>query len=366
MNNTEKASAIKQHYSKWLSNKELVEKLKISMEKVGYPLEISARSTLHKRGYTENLGQHYSQKNKDGEEIWREIDVHVTNNTPYESDIYGCTFLFNVSIIAECKYSSTNDFFIFENEKGLGSFDFPILLNRKRFANSIGSPTFKEIFDFPTAIQNIAEVNVTGQDFHPTNKVIFDAANQLASAISFFAQEDEDSFRELYEEDPVQEIISNYKILYQQAYQKVLGQKKIGERTDADYQEVYRTVAEKIFPQFVVFPVKIWIPIIIVGGNNGIIRVVMDNDRVGDLKELGFGIYKFTPSVLPQSFRKAWPVRHHIPIILCNVNFLNECLDFLEKRIPKLIEISISKIKGNPLDAIELYEELLLDQDKTA
>lgn len=206
------SSETKDSYEKWLENREVVDKLKVMIEKVGFPLEVAARRILEDKQYDIFSDRHYLHTNPvTKEESWREIDIYAEKVSSFNID--NCEIVFSVNVVAECKYSSTNDFFVFESDYAR-PWAFPPLFGSKSFFAPLPTrDTFSSYFQFPVTIQNIAEVNVSSMDFHSSERTIHEAATQLANAVAFFAGSTDDVYASIfyqsYEEDS--KIISRYR-----------------------------------------------------------------------------------------------------------------------------------------------------------
>ncbi len=195
-----------------MANQGVVDKLKIAIEKVGFPLEVAARRIIDKNDYSIYSDRYYSQINPTTkEESWREIDIYAEKIFPSlkigESEI-----LFSVNLIAECKYSSTNDFFAFETDY-VNDWGFPPLFGSGNlFAPLPDKHAFAHFFPFPITIHNIAEVDVGSMTFHTSDRTIYEAANQLANAVAYFANVIDDEHSALYEHyEEEEQTISKYK-----------------------------------------------------------------------------------------------------------------------------------------------------------
>jgi hypothetical protein len=259
------------------------------IEKVGYPLERAARRTFENRGYQFYTDTYYSEiQDTDGKEIWREIDIQC-NAVCGAINVMGCEIEFDLEVVAECKYSSTNDYFVFDSKEEL-YWEFPILFDHNDlFQHEPLKKTFGQYFRFPARIENIAEVDVSNLNFHRAERTIYEGATQLTNALVHYARETSNISAEILPES----LITQYK--------KAIESHNLG-RTFADkekQQQKRNKIAQELLPKLHHIIVHSWVPILILGKNNGLLRVDIDGETVKGFSDIGYGLYFFRPTRTP-------------------------------------------------------------------
>jgi hypothetical protein len=146
MDNGSEGKQPKKPYSDWLNNQQALDKIKDLLETVGFPLEISARNKLESCGYLVSNSFYLQVDPRTGEMISKEIDIYANKNI-HASEYQGCRIIFDLAIIGECKYSSTDDYFGFQHENRPVDALFPIV-----FHLGFLQPCLIEYFSFPAIV----------------------------------------------------------------------------------------------------------------------------------------------------------------------------------------------------------------------
>lgn len=181
MNRSNKERKEKDHYSLWENNHNMQNKIKEMLQNVGYPLEMTTKEKLRNHGY-HVFNSYYTQfDSKSGRELVRELDIFA-RKTVNRMSYGGCEFSFELTLIGECKSSSTNDFFGFTGDNQSLDPSFPIIFEGQYFQEMGLSADFI----FPSVMQNITEIDTTNMKPFPENKVIYEGCNQIFHAFSFF------------------------------------------------------------------------------------------------------------------------------------------------------------------------------------
>ncbi|MEW6604602.1 MAG: hypothetical protein AB1351_07925, partial [Thermoproteota archaeon] len=95
--------------------------------------------------------------------------------------------------------------------------------------------------------------------------------------------------------------------------------------------------------------------IVVLGENNGLIRVNMSNGKVTGFEDIGYGLYFFRPSRTPPVAKKI-EFPETLPIIVCNVKHLEKCIKEIEGSIDTIIGYVKETVELNPLF---LYDEMV-------
>lgn len=375
----EKDSEVKEHYSKWMGNTDLTRKLKRRIEKVGYPLEAAARKILQNNGFYIEPDKYYAQLNEiEKKELWREIDI-VAHYNILREEINGCDIWIDANIIADCKYSATNDFFAFELDEtsffkrfGEGLYwEFPIYLPKTRMVIYNAKKSFGSFMHFSSIVENIVEIDVGRLKIHPEGKTIYEASHQVINALAYFADKRMIELEDfLYEDEEerkkMSKVIRTYHSLNEELWKKKLqlGMKP-EQATTETFKEIGNEIGKKLFPEIEHFKITLWIPMVILGRNNGIFRVLTTDDKVKDLEEIKFGIYRFTPSIIPDHFKKSVRATDAFPVVVCNLQYLNECIEFLKGRMSKVGNLIIETIAEDNEQLLEEFISYSKKYDKT-
>lgn len=339
-------TGIKEPYENWLKNQEALKRIATMIEKVGFPLERAARKTFEKSGFYLYSDRYYSDtQDTDGKEVLREIDIQCETGFKEDIEVMGCKVQFELSVVAECKYSSTNDYFIFDSEEEL-FWEFPILFDHNDlFQYDPLERTFGNYFRFPVRIENIVEVDVGNGDFHKTDKTIHDGATQLTNALAYFGRKTSDIGAQILPESLIRE------------YKEAINFQHLG-RSPSDKEKQHQTrneIAQDLLPHLDLIKVHSWVPILILGKNNGLLRVHMNGERVTGFSDTRYGLYFLRPVRTPSFFnlrRKA--NKDAIPIVVCNYRYLDECISMLGRGIQQMIVHARRAIADDPLLVMEV------------
>ncbi len=77
--------------------------------------------------------------------------------------------------------------------------------------------------------------------------------------------------------------------------------------------------------------ITIAIPLIILDRNNGLIEVEIKNEIVTQFKDIGYGVYVFTPNSISNEIQNLLTSTQQFPIMITNAIKLEECLQTIEK-----------------------------------
>ena len=63
-------------------------------------------------------------------------------------------------------------------------------------------------------------------------------------------------------------------------------------------QRISKQYCKEDFAKIGRFEIRIGIPLLVIGKNNGLLKVELKDDGVGNIKDIGYGVYLFSPNVL--------------------------------------------------------------------
>lgn len=251
------------------------------------------------------------------------------------------------------QYSSTNDFFGFPNDiQSIGP-SFPVVYE----GSNLLEVSLDTNFILPSVIQNISEIDTIGLNIFTDNKVIYEGCEQIFNALSYFADirsshERLEKYLEVYdglgpkfdiyrEQKRPTAILTNGNSFY---YDK---------EVIKDFINSFGP--EELFAKMKDFTIHVAIPLIIVGPNNGLIRVDIKNDKVSDLVDTKYCAYLYAPREIKPHSRVL--IRdYNFAVIICNIDHLDECLNDLENGVRKSVDQIMSEIRNKPyLVYYEIY-----------
>ncbi len=325
----------KKPYVEWMNSDEAKDKLRKLIETSGFPLELRAKRILVNKGYTASHS-FYESVDENGTKKLREIDI-IARKMYDKLEYHNCEIDFNLTIIGECKYSSTNDFFTIKAEHDLPP-SFPVLFNAKEFFGHVPQRNFK----LPV-MQNVIEVDTKNHKVHPAELVIYEGCNQILGAFAYFLERYErENFLDRYKNIRSNETIRDKFDEYVKEKSPETSSDSYGLLT-YDRQVLTDFLTSKVpidqFLQIVGhFEVEIGIPILILAEDNGIIQLMMKEGKVEDFQDIGYATYLFSPNVSSQYLQRLVGSSWYFPIIITNVNRLEDCLNAIEKGLSSMIE----------------------------
>lgn len=94
--------------------------------------------------------------------------------------------------------------------------------------------------------------------------------------------------------------------------------------------------------------VELGFPIMLIDENMGLIKVVYDqNGSIEKFEDVGYGIYPYV-SENANRYNNILGEHFAFPVVICNLQYLNECLKALDDGFRKTVEHAQSMVKNNP------------------
>ena len=341
-------------YSEWMGDDNKRDELKKWLEKAGIPLELRTIKILEEQGY--RCSSYHYKDPESGK--YREIDIHAFNTNVTSFNVGNCQVVFNVLILAECKYSHYFDFLAFESkEKYFPA--FPVIF----VGNGLLGASYQD-FEFPMIIRKIAETDVRNLELSENfqDRKTHRACEKLTSC-----------FSQMYErrKKMINVNFDQYRLRFGPSWKNFLGkthpirekrilQQKIGEFLKKNFKP------QELLRQIPYFSVQIGFPIIIIPEERGLIRIKHDitTGQIIDFENVGYGIY---PYISENADRYGNVLREYFafPIVICNFAYLEECLKTLNKGIEKMMTDARTRFSNNPYAIAEevmerIYEKKLI------
>jgi len=328
-------------YRKWMKDSSKKQEVSKWLEKAGVPLELRTIGILEKNGYrcsTFHCIDSETQKS-------RELDIYAFKTNVRSFEIGECKVVFNVVILAECKYSYNLDFLAFESKDKYFP-AFPVV-----FSGQLMLGASYQDFEFPMIIRKIAETdafNLKGRDNFQDRKT-HQACEKLISCYSYLYKRKEerirvsfDQYRRLFGRSWVEFFSKDYRV----------DQKVPSHKVSEFLRKTF--TPEQLLALIRYFPVSIGFPLMIIDENRGLIRVKFDevSGRIKDLDDIGYGIYPY----VSENAEKYGNVLHQyfsFPVIICNLKHLENCLETLNEGIEKMTAYAKTLLHNNPYTIAE-------------
>lgn len=342
--------ALKGDYVEWMSNESFVQDILTKLHKTGYPLEYISRLNLKALGYRISH-RYYNQKNHEGKLETREIDIFAVK----ELSSFMCSgtkIYLNICLIGDCKYSSTNDFLVFESETNIIPKSFPVLFNSKAILNDISNKDFS----FPSIFQVITSFDSGNLLFQTDDNHIYPGCSQVINAFShFLAQSDKEweyHYKDIYKNCELHSKIASK--LPRTTIE--FGTGKILSFPTKEELEVIQEGLKEDHKKIEFLEIRIGIPIIILDKNNGLIRVRIENGNPIGLEDVGYGVYLFSPSNL-MNYRRLIPQGiSEFPVLVCNMTYLQKAIKALEQSLLAMFTVIKEYVVSNPVNLfLEIY-----------
>lgn len=348
----------KKHYSIWENDLVMKNKITEMLQNVGFPLEMTTRKKLSDHGYNASNSYYTQFDYKSSQEIARELDIFA-KKTVDKISYKGCDFSFELTLIGDCKSSSTNDFFGFASNNQSLDRSFPVIFEGAYFPEM----SLSADFTFPSIIQNITEIDTNNFKAFPENKVIYEGCSQIFNAFIYFIdisgnEERTKEYLTIYDNTQSKFV----KFTQEKRPTAILGD---GGRYHYDKDVIKDFVNsafesdKELFTMIGKFTIHIGIPVMIIGANNGLHSVDMKNGKVYDVTNIGYSAYLYTPKEI-NSASKMLVKDSNFDIIICNVDFLDDCLRRIEDGVRGSVHKILAQIQNNPyLLYYEIYNNSL-------
>ena len=336
--------AYDQWFQKFTSEPKFKENIVKSIEKTGAPLEFRSGKKLTQMGYYCTHG-YYSDKEND-EEISREIDLVAHKKFLEVNTSYGLKIFVNLKIIADCKFNPEMDLLVFRLEDEVRpntSVRFPVFTNGttpiyRILENTMMVEDCRKLFDIPEVSRRIVDVKYqSGQELKRLDKKIeiesnlFHFSEQVLSALIHYFNRDLLFVKQCYER------------VYETYLRSIEEQKLKAITTPPIMDKVIDETAEVFNVGFLnreFLTVNVFIPIVIVSENTGLLNVIQNASNsyiIDDLQEIKWCMYLYAPS-RPIKYSEILEKRYEQPIIICNAKYLEECINKIEIAINDLIK----------------------------
>ena len=326
-----------ERYSEWIDDDASKKELKKWLEKAGIPLELRTVRFLEEQGY--RCSTFHCRDPESGK--YRELDIHASKTNVESFKVRKCEVVFNVLILAECKYMYNLDFLAFESKDRYFP-AFPVIFIGERLLGA----SYQD-FEFPMIIRKIAETDVLNLEWSENfqDRRTHEACEKLTSC-----------FSHIYERrrKMIRVSLDQYRLFFEQSWanfmsksrpvrEKRVLQQKIGEflRKNFKPQELLRQISY--------FPIEIGFPLMIIPEARGLIRIKceMTTGQIVDFEDIGYGIYPY----VSENVDKYDNILHGyfaFPIVICNLGNLDECLKTLNKGIEKMATYVKTLLQNNP------------------
>lgn len=328
-------------YRKWINDSSKKQEVVKWLEKAGVPLELRTMRILEKDGYkcsTYHCIDSETQKS-------RELDIYAFKTNVKSFRIGECEVVFNVVILAECKYSYNLDFLAFES-KDKHFPTFPVIFSGQLMLGA----SYQE-FEFPMIIRKIAETDVFNLRWKDNfqDRKTHQACEKLISCFShLYKRKDKrikvnfDRHRLLFGRSWVEFVTKDYDV----------GQKVPGQRISEFLRKNF--TPRQLLAQIKYFSIDIGFPLMIMNENRGLIKIEYDEagGRIKDLDDVGYGIYPFV-SENAEKYGNVLRQYFSFPVILCNLNHLEKCLETLNNGIGKMAAYANTLLRNNPYTIAE-------------
>lgn len=325
-------------YEKWMRKDEVKKKLKNALEKAGVPLELRANKFLEDHGYTCAT---YHYKDPDSGK-YRELEIYASKTNVHSFNIEQCEVVFNIVILAECKYSRDTDFLAFESKKNHFP-TFPVLFSGEHI---LSTPYLN--FKFPMVIRKIAETNMKGLESSENfqDRRTHKACQQLTSCFSYIYEKRTQKHKIM---------LGQYQIFFDKLWKdflsqestfigdKLVLQQKIGDFLKQNYG------AEGLLRRIPYFSIEIGFPLLIIHEDMGLIRIRHNiaNGKIEGFEDVGYGIYPYV-SEHADRYDNILHGYYAFPILICNLAYLDDLWKTLDSGIRKLVDSAKKVIHNNP------------------
>lgn len=361
-------------YKSWLQSgdEEFKKGLIQSLKKAGTPLELKARKILEGLGFI-CTSFHYLEPT-DGnaqapinlrEGIWRELDIKAYKQETPPIKIDGSEIHFVTHLIGDCKYSSDKDFFAFGGASSPDLSRFPVVFN----GNKILPPYPHLNFSFPMKIEGITEVDVknyTKIDDNFNDRITHRACEQIMSALSYFYDiqrvDIETEYSHLMKNSSVE------KKLHSSYPNMQVSKGRIKYIKDGYFVEIPENDLDNFLKQnltsgdinsFPYISIDLGVPIMVIDEHRGLIKAITDEQSdIVDFEDIGYGIYVYT-SENANKYDNILQNHFALPIVICNLSYLDKCIKDIETGISKTIEQTKNTLKDNPH---RIVKELVLNE----
>jgi hypothetical protein len=268
------------------------------------------------------------------------LDIYASkvNTRPFE--VGGCEVVFNILILAECKYTHYSDFLAFDREDRHFP-SFPVIFS----GNALLGASYQD-FEFPMIIRKIAETDVGNlenkQNFHDPRT--HEACEKLIACFSQVYDRKRKSTRIDFDK---------YRLRFESSWKNFLFKTPLITNAYAlrqsigDFLKNYKE--SELLNAIPFFNVEIGFPMLIIPQERGLIRVTHDKatGQIVDFEDVGFGVYPFV-SENADKYDNVLKNYFEFPILVCNLGRLDDCMAMLKKGLDKMADYAKTLLQNNP------------------
>lgn len=337
-------------YMSWMNDELKKQELVKWLEKAGVPLELRAIRVLEKYGYRCSSYHCIDSETQKS----RELDIYAFKTNVKSFRIGECEVVFNVTILAECKYSYNLALLAFESKDKYFP-TFPVT-----FSGQLMLGASYQDFDFPMIIRKIAEANVFDLKLTSNfqDRKTHQACEKLVTCFSYLharkqqrIKVDFDKYRLFFGKPWAEFISKNFHV------DQKIPKQRIGEFLKETFS------SQQLLSQIQYFPIQIGFPLMIIAENRGLIKIKYDETSgvVKDFDDIGYGIYPFV-SENAERYGNLLRQYFSFPVIIVNLDYLGKCLETLNEGIEKMVEHTRMLLNNNPYAiAEEVIERIYSD-----
>ncbi|RLF99618.1 hypothetical protein DRN58_04845 [Thermococci archaeon] len=332
------------------------------LEKTGAPLEIRAEHIFFEHGYYSTEARY--EDSDDGRRVSRQIDflAHKRGVFKINTKLRNFTIYLKYNIVGDCTSLSDQSLIVFELSDEIKRntlVRLPIFVNGSSFSykiheNSSSLRDCIEWFNIENITRKIIQVNVENglpkrfQSSKEKQRVsIYNKCEQIMSALRYYY---EDRWRRFSiteymnarKSSGLDKKIENHQLW------------KASGNIQDNTRKVISEVIDSFNPKFLSGHITIYgtIPLMIVNEETMILKAMLDNNShsIEDLEEIKYCIYLHAPADISK-YRSIIERRYEQPIIVCNIKYMDECLD--------KIHLGLEKIRKEMDDLLILYKRLV-------
>ncbi len=347
------------HYQDWYKSDDARRHIIDNIGKSGIPLELRTRKTLKDHGF--RVTNYRYQDPGDNAQLlslgystgmWRELDIYAYTQRKEILNIGECQIFFTTTILGECKYSSDEDFFVFEhlNSDNVDLTRFPLLPNGDKMLPM----TFASHFSLPVLIERVSEINVNSSSRGKgnfTDTITHQACEQLLSALTFNFVRRRSVVRRFY-----RSMANDSQIL--RIWKEWLDAGKVEYETIGSHEKVpdgfinsflmERFDAKTMLQDFPEVMVDVIFPLIVIDESRGIIRVSLDDSyQITGLEDIGMCLYPYI-SENPDRYETILENSFTVPVFICNLLHLDTAIKIISEGIHNLVERTKEYLESNP------------------
>ncbi len=330
------------------SNKELKSNFIKGLNKLGFPLEFKIRRILKERGYNSVQEGFFIQKNGE-DEITKSYDINAFKDKS-EKILKQLTINLSLQLIGDCKYSSDEEKFLFiipdtsnpKNKLFIG----PILTSFQS-ANYGSYRNLEVVSQFIKKYGNI----ILASDVKDTSK------NHILNG-----KESKDSKIPQYErifnivESTILPALSQKFLRWRAFSYNNYSRFMSNINRDIPIQDFIKLQEKRYYSGNVLIP-------FIVTSKKIVMPIVDKKDNIVDIEEVKYFLYEH--SVLkPNKYFELLGNFYDIAIFICNENYFDEFIDYIENLFEKIYKTIITNIEKVPTRLIDDFEEMKKHQNE--